>query len=102
MRQFRNHDRRHDPRSFSLRESLVHSVNLSFIRLMRDIEAHLIFGPTGFAARLESDPEDPWRGEYLMRFADAESRIFVERFYRKHRDRSPRPARPPRPRLNRL
>jgi membrane peptidoglycan carboxypeptidase len=86
---FRNHDPRHDERSFSLRDSLVHSVNLTFIRLMRDIEAHLIFGPTGFAARLESDPQDPWRDEYLMRFADAESRVFVERFYAKHRDRSP-------------
>jgi membrane peptidoglycan carboxypeptidase len=89
LHRFRNHDPRHDGRSFSLRESLVHSVNLSFIRLMRDIEAHLIFGPTGFAARLQSDPEDPWRGEYLRRFADAESRVFVERFYTKHRGRSP-------------
>ncbi len=89
VRRFSNHDPRHDGRSFSLRESLVHSVNLSFIRLMRDIEAHLIFGPSGFAARLESDPEDPWRDEYLMRFVDAESRVFVERFYAKHRERSP-------------
>jgi membrane peptidoglycan carboxypeptidase len=89
VRRFSNHDPRHDGRSFSLRESLVQSVNLSFIRLMRDIAAHLIFGPTGFAARLESDPEDPWRDEYLRRFADAESRIFVQRFYDKHRERSP-------------
>jgi membrane peptidoglycan carboxypeptidase len=89
VRRFSNHDPRHDARSFSLRESLVHSVNLSFIRLMRDIEAHLIFGPSGFAARLESDPDDPWRDEYLRRFADAESRVFVERFYHKHREKSP-------------
>jgi membrane peptidoglycan carboxypeptidase len=89
LHRFRNYDRRWDGRVPTVREAFAHSVNLPFVRLMRDVVNHHIFGPSGFAERLQSDPAHPWRGEYLRRFAESEGRTYLDRFWAKHRALDP-------------
>jgi membrane peptidoglycan carboxypeptidase len=81
---FGNFDHEDDRKVVSVREAFQHSVNLVFIRLMRDIvTAHLYGTPSSLAVRLD-DPLDPRRQRYLSRFADREGSEFIRRFYRKY------------------
>ncbi|HSB43143.1 MAG TPA: transglycosylase domain-containing protein [Methylomirabilota bacterium] len=81
---FGNFDREDDRKVLSIREAFQNSVNLVFIRLMRDVvSAHLYSAPTSLAVRLD-DPLDPRRLRYLTRFADREGSEFIRRFYRKY------------------
>jgi cell division protein FtsI/penicillin-binding protein 2 len=88
LHHFRNHDDRFDESRLSVRQAFANSVNLPFVRLMRDVVNHLVYGPSGFASALLQDPQNPWRGEYLERFVEWESREFLLRFFAKHRNRS--------------
>lgn len=77
---FVNFDRDHDNRVMTLREAMRHSVNLVFIRLMRDIVYR----------HMHAEPDDSLaqRGErrrLLARFADLEGRAYITRFYRQYR-----------------
>jgi membrane peptidoglycan carboxypeptidase len=67
----------------SVEDALHDSVNLVFIRLMRDIAYHYLYKPDGLARQLEN-PDDPRRQEYLQRFADREGTVFLRRFYSKY------------------
>jgi membrane peptidoglycan carboxypeptidase len=81
---FGNFDREDDRKVLSIREAFQNSVNLVFIRLMRDVvSAHLYGSPSSLAVRLD-DPLDPRRQRYLSRFADREGSEFIRRFYRKY------------------
>ncbi|MEW6168778.1 MAG: transglycosylase domain-containing protein [Pseudomonadota bacterium] len=88
LHRFENFDREDDDRVLSVRESFRRSVNLPFIRLMRDLVHHYMYQPEGAAARLLKDAEDPLRAEYLTRFADQEGREFLTRFYRRYRGKT--------------
>jgi membrane peptidoglycan carboxypeptidase len=67
----------------SVRDALRDSVNLVFIRLMRDLVYHHLYKPEGIARWLEI-PDDPRRMEYLERFADKEGQVYLKRFYDKY------------------
>ncbi|MGZ8157422.1 MAG: transglycosylase domain-containing protein [Methylobacter sp.] len=67
----------------SVRDALRDSVNLVFIRLMRDLVYHHLYKPEGIARWLEI-PDDPRRMEYLQRFADKEGLVYLRRFYDKY------------------
>ena len=54
----------------SVRDGLRNSVNLVFIRLMRDVVNHYMFLTPGSSARLLQDATDPRRAAYLAQFAD--------------------------------
>ena len=81
---FENFDHADNGKVLSVREGLTHSVNLVFIRLMRDVVHHYMFQTPGSTARLLEDAGDPRRQDYLARFADREGREFIRRFYRKY------------------
>lgn len=83
LHSFVNFDAKDNDKSFSVRQALHHSVNLVFIRLMRDIVNHYMYQIPGVSVLL-SDAEDPRRREYLGRFADQEGSLFLRRFYRKY------------------
>ena len=68
---------------------MTRSVNLVFIRLMRDLVRHYVSGTPGSARSLLEDPADPRRERYLARFADKEGRAFLGRFHVKYSGRSP-------------
>jgi membrane peptidoglycan carboxypeptidase len=83
VHRFANFDRRDDARVATLYESLRDSLNLPFIRLMREIVQHHIHrGPESAGAVLEQK-DHPARAALLARFADREGRQFTRGFYRR-------------------
>jgi len=89
---FANFKREENTTVPTVREALRDSVNLVFIRLMRDIVDHYMYREPDSPARVLEDPRNPRRADYLARFADQEGREFVRRFYRKYRDLPPEQA----------
>jgi membrane peptidoglycan carboxypeptidase len=89
---FSNFKSEDNGRVMSVREALQRSVNLVFIRLMRDIVHYYMFQRSDSTAQLFADTNAPSRQAYLARFADYEGRKFLERFYRKYRGKSPEEA----------
>jgi membrane peptidoglycan carboxypeptidase len=89
LHQFANFDPADDGRVMSVAEAFRNSVNLVFIRLMRDIVAYYIAdGPTDARALLGA-PGHPLRRDYLVRFADKEGQQFLYRFYDRYRGLTP-------------
>jgi membrane peptidoglycan carboxypeptidase len=80
---FNNFTPDEDFKIMSVRDALRDSVNLVFIRLMRDLVYHHLYKPEGIARWLEI-PDDPRRMEYLQRFADKEGQVYLRRFYDKY------------------
>ncbi|MEN3367192.1 MAG: hypothetical protein V7606_4466, partial [Burkholderiales bacterium] len=89
MHTFTNFSREDNGRTMSVREAMRNSVNLVFIRLIRDVVHHHTFGPDKSSAPLLRDADDARRKEHLMSFADREGRVFTRRFYRKYQGRPP-------------
>jgi membrane peptidoglycan carboxypeptidase len=86
---FNNFRREENARNPTVREALRESINLPFVRLMRDIVRYTIYQTPGSSAGLLKDDSDPRRQEYLSRFADREGTTFLLRFWRKYRNREP-------------
>ena len=85
---FGNFRREDNGRRPTLRESLQESINLPFIRLMRDLVRYSTYQAPGNSAELLKDDKDPRRQEYLSRFADREGTTFLLRFWRKYQGQS--------------
>src|SRR5450830_560358 len=79
---FRNEDNGRDP---TLRDALRESINLPFIRLMRDLVRYTTYSGEDNSARLLKDDNDPRRQEYLAKFADHEGTAFLLKFWKKYR-----------------
>ena len=77
---FVNFDKEEDYRNMDLREALRDSVNLVFVRLMRDIVNYTIAQGQQTKQELLSDPSHPARKEYLERYADKEGATFLNRY----------------------
>jgi len=65
------------------------SVNLVFIRLMRDIVYYYRFRVPGATPAVLQDGNDPARKKYLARFADQEGKLYMSRFYAKYKGETP-------------
>ena len=81
---FHNFEPWEDATRPTVEEAFENSINLVFVRLMRDIREYFI-AQNKEAARIIGAPSDEVREAYLHRFADQEGRKFVERFYRQYR-----------------
>jgi len=81
---FSNFDSRENGRAPTVREAFRESINLPFVRLMRDIVSYYTLRVPGSSGRILEDASDPRRQHYLERFADREGREFLRRFYRQH------------------
>ena len=88
LHHFENFDPRDHGRVMTVREALRNSVNLVFIRMMRDVAHHYMFNAPASSATLLEDAADPQRREYLSRFADREGSRFLARFYRKYQGKT--------------
>ncbi|MDD2660597.1 MAG: transglycosylase domain-containing protein [Methylococcales bacterium] len=88
LHHFNNFTKDENSRIYSVRGALRDSVNLVFIRLMREVVYHHLYKPDGIARWLEST-DDPKRNEYLQRFADNEGRTYLRRFYARYQGKSP-------------
>ena len=84
---FNNFSEDDDLRILSVRNALRNSVNLVFIRMMRDLTYHHLYKPEGIARWLEN-PDDSKRAEYLARFADREGLVYLRRFYARYKGKS--------------
>jgi membrane peptidoglycan carboxypeptidase len=80
VHQFTNFNADDNGRVMSVAEAFRHSVNLVFIRMMRDIvQYHQAAGAP--AEAILGDRQHPLRASYLARFADREGTTFLNRFY---------------------
>ncbi|MDE2203060.1 MAG: transglycosylase domain-containing protein [Burkholderiaceae bacterium] len=77
----------------TVRTAFQHSVNLVFVRLMRDIVRYEMFDANPDAAALLSNPNAPQRQAYLSRFADREGSVYLTRFYERLHGGTPQAAR---------
>ncbi|WP_197038324.1 transglycosylase domain-containing protein [Billgrantia saliphila] len=82
---FSNFRREDNGRNATLTEAMRESLNLPFIRLMRDLVRYSIHHEESRTPLLEDD-NDPRREAYLRRFADREGRTFLQRFWNKYRN----------------
>jgi len=89
---FVNFQEEDNDRILSVGEALRNSVNLVFIRLMRDIVRYYQQELPGYNPLLLEDGDDPRRQEYLARFADREGRQFLAQFYSKYAKKTPAEA----------
>lgn len=89
---FSNFTRKDDGRVVSVREALQDSVNLVFVRIMRDIERYYMWRSPDSAAVLLEDGDAALRAAYLAKFADREGSEFLRRFHRKYRGKAPADA----------
>jgi len=82
---FANFDSAEDYEKYTLREGLNHSVNLVYVRLMRDLVrfhiARLPYDPHALLA----NPDDPIRQKFLHEIADTESTDYLTRAFRRYR-----------------
>jgi membrane peptidoglycan carboxypeptidase len=85
---FNNFSRTDNNKVMTVQEALRNSVNLVFIRLMRDIVNHNMFEVPGSSAQILRDADDPRRVAYLERFADREGKIFIRRFLSKYKGKT--------------
>ena len=92
LHHFDNFKREDDGKVMSVRDGLKNSVNLVFIRLIRDVVHHYMFLTPGSSAKLLQDADDPRRAAYLARFADVEGQVFMRRFFVKYRGKTAQEA----------
>ncbi|HYZ23834.1 MAG TPA: transglycosylase domain-containing protein [Rhodopila sp.] len=88
MHPFHNFETWEDTTRPTVEEAFENSINLAFVRLMRDVREYFI-AQNQDAARIMADRSDKVRQAYLRRFAEEEGRKFVSRFYHQYRGLNP-------------
>ncbi len=68
----------------TLYEALRDSLNLPFIRLMRDIVYHHMYHASSDAGDVLEDDDNPRRMELLKLFVNKEGQLFMRKFYQRH------------------
>jgi membrane peptidoglycan carboxypeptidase len=87
LHHFDNFEPEDDHRTLTLREAFTRSVNLPFVRLMRDV-VRRVAADLGSGGALDAERGDPSRQAYLERFADKEGKSFMLRFHRQFAGKS--------------
>jgi membrane peptidoglycan carboxypeptidase len=89
LHQFANFDKKDNGRIMTVSEAFDRSVNLVFIRLMRDVVNYYIHRLPGYSQAIFEDRNLPLRRQYLESFADMEGKQFLAKFHEKYRDQIP-------------
>jgi membrane peptidoglycan carboxypeptidase len=84
---FNNFESSDNSQILTVHRAFQHSVNLVFVRLMRDIVHYETIEVAGPTSQWLDDPAS--RHLYLTRFADQESRVYMKRFYTKYQGKTP-------------
>jgi membrane peptidoglycan carboxypeptidase len=82
---FANFEKSENYQNFTVASGFQNSVNLVFIRLMRDIVNYYRYRVPGATPAVLQDWDNPARQAYLARFADEEGKVYLGRFYAKYR-----------------
>lgn len=88
-KRFVNFENSENGKNFTVKDAFHHSVNLSFIRIMRDIVAYTESQKMHIDPAIYTDPDNPQRIKYLQQFADMEGRGFMWKFYGEQKGKSP-------------
>jgi membrane peptidoglycan carboxypeptidase len=84
IHRFNNFDKSDNSRTVTVHEAVRRSINLPFVRIMRDVVSYFMGQiPNGNA--MLTDINNPERQQYLMRFANKEGREFLGRFFLRYR-----------------
>jgi membrane peptidoglycan carboxypeptidase len=86
---FVNFDGSENGKMATVTEALQDSINLSFIRIMRDIVNYYTYQLPEDAEEALSNPNSPKCMEYLIIFAEKEGMTYTKRFYAKYRNKAP-------------
>jgi membrane peptidoglycan carboxypeptidase len=92
MHYFNNFDPKDNGRIVPIAEALRKSINLPFIRLMRDIVNYEMAQGPNPRREVLGDPDHPARMAYLERFAENEGMVFLNGFYSRYHPMSPEQA----------
>ncbi len=84
---FNNFRKEDNGRLPTLRDAIRESINLPFIRLMRDLVRYTTYSGPNNRVELLKDDRDPRRQEYLASFADKEGTSFLLKFWKKYRNK---------------
>lgn len=82
---FENFKKEDNGKNPTIREALTHSLNLPFIRLMRDVSRYYVHRIGIKLGGSKTDKKSPLRMHFLAKFADQEGSYFLRRFYEKYR-----------------
>ncbi len=85
---FNNFRQEDDGRVVTVTEALQNSINLPFIRIMRDIVNSTRSSQWENNKQVLFDDKDPRRKEVLDKFIDRESRVFLGRFWDKYQKKN--------------
>ena len=85
---FSNFQSSDDERLVTVAEALQNSINLPFVRLMRDIVTCTSARQWKERENLLANDRDPRRKELLDAFIDRESQVFLRRFWRKYQGKN--------------
>ncbi len=89
VHRFSNFKHEDDAQTPSVAEALEQSVNLVFIRIMRDVVHYHAYEAADAPARALRDGDESVRLEFLNRFAEREGLGFLRTFWHKYRDVPP-------------
>ena len=89
---FANFNKEDNNRVMSVRDAFKASVNLVFIRMMRDIVYYHIFQRYGTTPRNLENIEELEKKRLLSAFADKEGKFFIRRFFEKYDQKTPKEA----------
>ncbi len=82
---FENFKKEDNGKNPTLQEAITHSINLPFVRLMRDISRYYIHQLGINPSNASKDRKDLVRMHFLRKFADQEGSQFQKQFYLKYR-----------------
>jgi len=85
---FQNFERSENSEWPTVEQAFINSINLAFIRVMRDVRDYYIADQSRAETQTGETPSDA-RRKYLARFADEEGSTYLRGFYDDFRGRSP-------------
>lgn len=89
VHRFSNFKHEDDGKLSSVGEALEQSVNLAFVRIMRDVVHYHAYEAADAPARALRDGDEAARRDFLNRFAEREGISYLHSFWRKYRDLAP-------------
>ena len=84
VQRFRNFNKDDDRRMVSVQQALQESINLPYVRILRDVIRYSLHQRVEDADSLLTNDNDPRREAYLRTFADREGQVFLQRFWRRY------------------
>ncbi|HEV3106714.1 MAG TPA: transglycosylase domain-containing protein [Trinickia sp.] len=84
---FTNFEKSDNGRIMTIHDAFEHSVNLVFVRLMREIVHYEMVQAAGPSTSWLDDPQQ--RRTYLLRFIEQESLVYLHRFYLRYNGKTP-------------